>query len=142
MGLLDSLAGQVIGSLAGGGNAQGGGGLAQIAVDLIANSQGGLGGLLSQFSKAGLGAQADSWVGTGDNLPISADQLQSVLGSDLIAGLAQKVGASPDMVSSGLSSLLPQLVDQLTPNGRVEEQSGGLLEQGIAALAGKLLGGR
>lgn len=80
MGLLDQLAGQVLGSLAGG--AQGGGQspLIQLVLNLIQNSEGGLGGLLSKFNQAGLGDQVASWVGTGQNLPVSADQLGQVLG--------------------------------------------------------------
>ena len=63
-----------------------------------------------------------SWIGTGQNLPISADQMQHVLGSDQVKELAAKAGMSPDMASNALSQLLPTLVDQLTPSGQVPQR--------------------
>lgn len=135
MGLLDGLAGQVLGQMAG--NAQGQGGpLMQLALNLIQN--GGLAQLLAKFQQAGLGEQAASWVGTGGNLPISAEQLQAALGGGTIADVAGKLGMSQGDAAGGLANLLPQLIDQLTPQGRVTE--GADLQGGLAALAGKLLG--
>lgn len=135
MGLLDGLAGQVLGQMAG--NAQGqGGSLMQLALNLIQN--GGLAQLLGKFQQAGLADQAASWVGTGGNLPISAEQLQAALGGSTIADIAGKLGMSEGDAAGGLAKLLPQLIDQLTPQGRVTE--GADLQGGLAALAGKLLG--
>lgn len=135
MGLLDGLAGQVLGGLTGGAQGQGNP-LMQAAIGLIQN--GGLSQLLAKFQQAGLADQAASWVGTGQNLPISADQLKAALGSGAIADIAAKLGMSHDQAAGGLASLLPQIVDHLTPQGQVTE--GGALESGLAALAGKLLG--
>lgn len=137
MGLLDQVAGQVLGGLTGGG----GGGqadLLKIVMSMIQGQGGGLGGLLGKFDQAGLGQQAASWVGTGANMPISGDQLQSALGADAIGDIAGKLGMSAGDASGAVANLLPGLVDQLTPQGRVTE--GDALSQGLAALAGKLLG--
>lgn len=137
MGLLDQLAGQVLGGLTGGG----GGGqadLLKILTGLIQNQEGGLGGLLGKFAQAGLGDHAASWVSTGANMPITGDQLQSALGAGTIGDIAGKLGVSPGDASGALANLLPGLIDQLTPDGRVAE--GDALSQGLAGLAGKLLG--
>lgn len=130
MGLLDGLAGQVLGSLAGtgGGEAQQGGLLAVVG-KLIAQQPGGLQGLIGAFERNGLGGLAASWVGTGANLPISAEQLQSALGSQQIGSLAASLGFSPQDASAKLASMLPQVVDKLTPAGAVPDEAslGGLL---------------
>jgi uncharacterized protein YidB (DUF937 family) len=135
MGLLDGLAGQVLGQMTGGAQGQGSQ-LMQLALGLIQN--GGLSQLLGKFQQAGLADQAASWVGTGQNMPISADQVRAALGSNAIADIAGKLGMSHDQAAGGLANLLPQLVDQLTPQGQVTE--GTALQSGLAALAGKLLG--
>lgn len=134
MGLLDGLAGQVLGQMTGGGQGQGNQ-LMQLALALIQN--GGLSQLLGKFQQAGLADQAASWVGTGQNMPISADQLKAALGSGTIADIAGKLGMSQGEAAGGLANMLPQLVDQLTPRGQVTE--GADLQGGLAAL-GKLLG--
>lgn len=142
MGLLDGLAGQVLGGMLGGGT-QGGEGsqdaaqLVQLVMSLIQN-QGGLGALLQQFQRAGLGEQAASWVGTGENLPISADQLSAALGSGALGDIAGRLGLSHGDAAGLLTGVLPQLVDKLTPDGQITEQHDSLA--GLAALAGKLLG--
>lgn len=139
MGLLDGLAGQVLGGLLGGGQgAQGAQGnqLLQLALTLIQNQQGGLGGLLQQFQRAGLSEQAASWVSTGENMPISGDQLSQALGGGTIGDLAGQLGLSQEQTSGALASVLPQLIDQLTPEGKVTE--GDALQQALGGLAGKL----
>jgi uncharacterized protein YidB (DUF937 family) len=78
-----------------------------------------------------------SWIGTGQNLPISPEQLQQVLGGDTVAGLARQLGLSPQDASQGLAGLLPQLVDQLTPQGQLPQNGLG----DIASIMEKL-GGR
>ena len=121
MGLLDSVAGAVLGKL---GGQQGG--MAQIAMDMF-NQHGGLNGVLDKFKQAGLGDAAASWVGKGENLPISADQVSSVLGSGAIAEMAAKFGISPTTLSTQIAEHLPNLVDKMTPNGEVTADSGNLL---------------
>lgn len=82
---------------------------------------GGLGGLLSMFQKAGLGDVIQSWISTGQNLPIDADQLQQVLGNDTLGQLAKQMGLSPQDASGQLSEMLPQIVDALTPQGQAPQ---------------------
>jgi uncharacterized protein YidB (DUF937 family) len=135
MGLLDSLIGAVGGSQSGAGQ---GDPLQAVIAMLVQGQQaggaGGLGGLLQQLEQGGLGQLTASWVGTGENLPISADQLQSVLGSDMVAQFAQSLGLSQGDAANQLSSLLPQVVDRLTPNGQLPDAAalddlGSLLER-------------
>ena len=121
MGLLDNVAGAVLGKL---GGQQGG--MTQIAMDMF-NQHGGLNGVLDKFKQAGLGDAAASWVGKGENLPISADQVSSVLGSGAIAEMAAKFGISPTTLSTQIAEHLPNLVDKMTPNGEVTADSGNLL---------------
>lgn len=129
MGLLDQLAGQVLGQVLGGrgmagGNAMAGGGTQNMLMQLVLSllqSQGGLGGLLGRFQQAGLGDQAASWVSTGQNIPIGAEQVQATFGPEQIAQWARQLGLSNEQTSGVLAQMLPQMVDQLTPQGRVSE---------------------
>lgn len=129
MGLLDS----VVGSLTAG-NAQGGNGLLDTVMQLIQNQPGGLAGLVQSFQQGGLGEIVNSWVSTGQNLPISAEQLQSVLGGGRLQDIAAQLGVSPQQAAGSLADLLPQVVDKLTPNGQVPEGGGDLLAQGLDML--------
>lgn len=142
MGLLDGLAGQVLGSVLGGGQQQGaqapGGALLQVAMNLL-QQPGGLAGLLQQFQNAGLGDAASSWVGTGQNAQIDGSQLSSALGSDTVAGIADQLGIPHHEAANGLAALLPQLIDHLTPQGQLPE--GNSVSSGLAALASKFLQG-
>jgi len=145
MGLLDSVLGSV---LAGAGGAQnsgtttaaggsGGAALLQAAIGLLNSPQvGGLPGLVQKFEAAGLGQQVSSWIGTGANLPINAGQLQQALSPELIGGIAQKIGISPELVSQGLAQILPHVIDHATPNGQL--QTNALLDEGLSLLKGKL----
>jgi uncharacterized protein YidB (DUF937 family) len=135
MNFLEDMAGKEIsGILANSSNP-----LASSVMQMISNQPGGLSGLLQQFHDKGLGGVVTSWVGTGQNLPISADQLQQVLGSEQVKELAAKAGISPEAASSHLAQLLPMLVDKLTPNGQVP-QSSSLLEEGMGMLKNLGLG--
>jgi uncharacterized protein YidB (DUF937 family) len=134
MGLFDSIAGQVMGALNQGGNGQPGG-LMEIVSGLINNPQtGGLQGLIQSFEQNGLGHVIGSWVGTGQNLPISGEQLQAVLGNEQVQAMAQKFGLSPQDIASHLSQLLPQVVDKVTPGGTVPQ--GDALQSAIGMLGG------
>jgi len=82
---------------------------------------GGLGNLLEQFSRAGLGDAARSWVGSGANAPVSAEQLTSVFGADTLGQLARQLGMAPGEVAGQMSQLLPEVVDKLTPQGRLPQ---------------------
>jgi uncharacterized protein YidB (DUF937 family) len=140
MGLLDSIVGQVAGAL-GSGAAGPQGGLLEAVTGLLNNPQtGGLQGLIQAFEQQGLGHVISSWIGTGQNLPISADQLQAVLGNAQVQAIAQKLGLSPQDITSHLSQLLPQVVDQVTPNGQVPQ--GGDLSSALGSVLGGLFGGK
>jgi uncharacterized protein YidB (DUF937 family) len=95
---------------------------------------GGLSGLQQMFHSQGLGGVISSWIGTGQNLPISQDQLQSVLHSEALQNVAAKAGLDPSQLTGMMSQLLPHIVDKLTPNGQVPE-SGALAQmmKGLAA---------
>jgi uncharacterized protein YidB (DUF937 family) len=119
MGLLDNLENQAVSSLLGKSSNP----LATNLLQMIQNQPGGLQGLVQSFHDKGLGGIASSWVGTGQNLPISSDQIHQVLGSDKVKQLAAAAGISPDVAGSAIAQLLPTLVDKLTPNGQVPEHS-------------------
>jgi uncharacterized protein YidB (DUF937 family) len=87
--------------------------------DPSVGGSGGLGGLVGAFEKAGLGQVVSQWISTGPNPPVSADQISSVLGSDVLRQFAQKAGVGHGEAASVLASVLPGLVDHLTPNGQV-----------------------
>lgn len=147
MGLLDS----VLGGMLGGGQQQqgGAGALINIVAGMLANSHGGaaaggsaagglggLGGLAEQFQKGGLGDVMNSWIGKGENLPISPDQLGNVLGGDLLGKLTQQTGMGQGDLLGQLSQLLPHAVNHVTPDGQIP--SGGLGDLG--SILGKLGG--
>lgn len=132
-GLVSGLAGGLLGAAAGGlaqagqsGGALGGGTLGGLAGSLAGAAEnaavsGGLGSLVDQFRNAGLGAQVESWIGTGGNHPITAEQINSVLGQGKIAEMAQAAGIDPAQMSQMLAQALPHLVDKLTPGGQLPQ---------------------
>ena len=80
---------------------------------------GGLGGLLNKLEQGGLGDQTKSWVGSGQNQPVSPSQLGSALGPSILKTVSQVTGLSEDDLTKQLSQVLPGLVDKLTPNGKL-----------------------
>jgi uncharacterized protein YidB (DUF937 family) len=118
--------------LGGGGDKQND--LMSVVMDLIGSQSGGLAGLVKQFTAKGLGDIISSWIGTGQNLPISSSQIQDVLGADTIKGIASKLGLDANAVTEQLSNLLPQVVDKLTPDGKIPE--GDILSKGMGMLGG------
>ncbi len=147
MGLLDTVIGALGQGQGGGGGqgellnmvigmlGQGGGGVSGGSGGL--GGIGGLAGLVEKFHQGGLGEVANSWVGTGQNLPVSPDQLGGVLGNDTIAAMAGKLGLNQGDLLGQLSQMLPQVVDKLTPNGQLPQAGGA---GGLGDLAG-MLGG-
>ena len=119
MGILDGLM-----KAAGGG----GGSPLDAITQVLGVHDDGLNGLLQGFEKAGLGAVAQSWVSKGANLPVSAEQIQAVLGSAPVAAFAQKLGVDPQQAAAHLAQLLPQVIDHLTPEGQVPTGALGALE--------------
>ena len=82
-------------------------------------SQGGLSAIIAKLEQAGLGSQVKSWLGNGQNLPISAEQLQQVLGNDTVRQLAAKYNIPVDQISQILAQELPKAVDHASPNGQL-----------------------
>jgi len=105
MGLLDGVLGGIVGA-----------GAVNLAAAFI-DHHGGVSGLVSQFEQHGLGGVAQSWVGTGANLPVSAEQIQKVLGSQGVTDMAAKFGLNPQELASRIAQVLPQAVDKMTPGG-------------------------
>jgi len=105
-------------------------GLIESIMGMVTNKDsGGLEGLLNNFKENGLGDIISSWISTGENQPISADQIQDGIGKEQIQQIADKIGLSPDAAKSKLAELLPDIIDKLTPDGKIPE--GGFLEQTI-----------
>jgi len=129
MGLLEDLAGNAVSGVMGSSSNP----LVHSMFSMIQSQPGGLAGLVQNFEQKGLGNVVQSWVSNGQNLPISADQISHVLGSDAVKNLAAKAGISPDQAGSQLASLLPGLIDKLTPNGHTGD-AGGLLSSALNAL--------
>ena len=151
MGFLDGLIGNVIGSMAsdnqaqnplgsvlgglgGGKQIHGGNLLLQLALSML-QQNGGLEGVLNRFRQGGLAQQADSWVSTGQNMNISADQLQQVFGSSTIRDLASQLGISEDQAGSSMAQILPEVINHLTPQGQVPENGNEEIAQGLSMLA-------
>jgi uncharacterized protein YidB (DUF937 family) len=111
MGLLDGLLGGAVG--------------AEMAtvVNSFIQQHGGIQGIVAQLEKQGLGETARSWVSSGANQPISADQLHQVFGSGVIGQLAAKTGMNPQDLAAKLSQVLPQAIDKLTPGGTIPTKS-------------------
>ena len=129
----------ILGGLTGGSSAGGGAGniLLQIALSML-QQQGGLGSVLGKFREAGMGAQADSWVGTGQNMNISPNQLEQVFGSGALSDIASKLGMSQDQAGSAMSQVLPELINQLTPQGQVTPDAENSVAEGLDTLTRSL----
>lgn len=153
MGLFDDMLNQVAGAVGGGAEPDAGAGLsalgldpshaglAQAVIGMLGENHGnggGLGALQQQFQQAGLGDVIGSWIATGQNQPIGASQLEGVLGSGVLQQLAQKAGLNAQQVGPILATMLPVLIDKLTPHGQVPQHQGGLLEAGLSILRGRL----
>jgi uncharacterized protein YidB (DUF937 family) len=138
MGLLDGLLGSLLGGL--NNNQQSG---LMSAVSNLVTGSGGIGGLLQKFNGAGLGNLVQSWIGTGQNAPATAQHIEQVFGADQLQQLAAQTGIDPSQISGHIAQILPQLVDKLTPHGQPVEgdalQSGlsSLLQGGLAKLFGQ-----
>lgn len=125
--------------------------LAQPLLDMI-QKNGGLQALLGQLQNSPIGGQVSSWIGGGTNEPVSGEQIADAVGPENVEALADQAGMSPDQVKGGLSELLPNLVDKLTPGGQIPgaEQLGDIVKQipgadqakdQLSSILGSLLGG-
>ena len=121
MGLFDevlSMAGAATGQ-----QTQHAGALSAIMEYVNSPQVGGIAGLQKMFHDGGLGGVFSSWVSSGQNLPVSADQLQNVLHGGALQQVAQQAGLNPAQLTGMMSSLLPHLVDKLSPNGQLPDAS-------------------
>ena len=111
MGILDGLLGGAVG--------------AEIAVLVngLIEKRGGIQGIVDRFEKQGLGATVQSWVSTGPNQPVSPEQVHQTLVADATKELAGRAGLSPQDLARQLSVILPQVIDKLTPDGKVPPKS-------------------
>jgi uncharacterized protein YidB (DUF937 family) len=118
MGLLDNLGlGGVIGQV------EAAAGPALISAVLAKTNLGDLGGIVNQLQQGGLATQVQSWLGNGQNMPVSADQLRAALGNEHVREIAQHLGLPVDQALSMLSQHLPNMVDQASPNGELQPAS-------------------
>ena len=137
MGILDEIIKGVGSKILGG---AGQSALLDQVLSLVNNPQtGGLSGMVEQFTTKGLGGLVSSWIGTGENQPVSGEQIEQTFGSEKIREIAQKLGISGTDASGGLAALLPQIIDKLTPDGKLPE--GGILNQSLDFLKKSLSSG-
>jgi uncharacterized protein YidB (DUF937 family) len=116
--------GDVLGQMLGTGGAQrGGGGLGDVLGQVLGGgaAAGGLGGLLQKLEQGGLGAESRSWVSTGQNLAPSPDAIGRILGADGISAIARHAGLSEGDATAGLARLLPEVIDHVSPQGRIPD---------------------
>ena len=134
MGLMDELQNSGLGSLLGGGSSNANSNpMLAAAMQMLQNHPGGIAALVQMFQSKGMGDVVNSWISKGQNMPISADQVTNALGADQVNSMAAQAGVSPAAAGGALASILPMLIDKLTPNGQVPHQSS-LLEQGMSML--------
>jgi uncharacterized protein YidB (DUF937 family) len=133
MGLFDTL----LGALTGKSTAADGSNPLGVALSALLTQNGGLQGLMSKFTQGGQGDAFSSWVGMGENKPVSPDEVHNVLGADQVQALAAKLGVDPSNASGFLAEYLPKIVDKLTPTGQID--AGSDHQQGLAALLPSLL---
>jgi uncharacterized protein YidB (DUF937 family) len=116
MGLFDQISGMVSSALGGSDNAAGGDVQAQVMGVLQQHGIDGVSGVMQQFEQTGMGAHVASWIGAGQNLPISASQVEQALGSPVITSIAAKFGIDTTTAANLLAQHLPAAVDQATPS--------------------------
>ena len=134
MGLLDGMLGNILGGMLGGGSgAQAQNPLLQIALQIL-QQNGGLEGMLGKFQQAGYADEAQSWVSTGQNRPISGEVLEQILGQGQLGQIAQQLGVGQREAAGGLASVLPQIIDQMTQQGQLPQGGDDLVSQALAIL--------
>jgi len=136
MGLFDSVMGAVAEQTKQGGD------LGSLLGGLLADNSelGGLSGLVEKFQQNGMGDIVNSWIGQGDNLPVSGDQIARAIGSGPLANIASQLGLDASAVSGQLAQMLPGLIDKLTPQGAVPEGGLGNPNDLMGMLGGLLKG--
>jgi len=138
MGLFDSVLGTVLG------NATSGGAESPMAQALqgLLQQHGGVGGLIGQLSQGGLAQQVQSWVGPGQNVAVTAEQIIEALGHGKVGEIAQQLGVDHQQAGALLAQVLPQLINHLTPNGQLPAGGAQMPSSDVLGAAlGKLFGG-
>ncbi|MFF1658436.1 YidB family protein [Streptomyces sp. NPDC058251] len=128
---LGSLLGGLLGGSGSGASSSGGAGnvLGALLGALAKGGQGGgngsdpLGGLLDMLTKSGLTEEAQSWIGTGQNKPVTGEQVAQAIPDDTLQNVAEQAGVSPEQAADHIAQVLPQAVDKLTPEGRLPSGS-------------------
>jgi uncharacterized protein YidB (DUF937 family) len=136
MGLFEALARELLPKLLAG-SGRGQSQLVDIITSLLTNPQtGGLRGLTESFKNQGMEDIINSWIGTGKNMPISPGEIMRALGSNQLRGFSEKAGLPQEEISGGLASILPEIIDKLTPQGRIPDS--GLLEEELKEMKKKI----
>lgn len=135
MSLFDSLVQTALQSALGGNAENQTNNLVKGVVGMLVNNAGGISGLVDKFNQSGLGDVAASWIGKGDNKPVSPDQIVAALGQDKVAELAKEAGIPEDKGAEVLSQVLPSVVDKMTPEGEIPD------EHHLGTLSKVILGG-
>ena len=135
MGLLDSVIGALSGVRSTGGNGE----MLNAVLQMLADDGDGMGvqGLVERFHEGGMSKVLDSWINRGGNLPISADELHRVLGSETVEDIARQLGLSNRVTAERLAQMLPYVVDKLTPHGRLPADGLGDMGQLMGRMAGR-----
>lgn len=107
--------------------------MAKMAMELF-QQYGGLPGILQTLKEGGLAEQVDSWVGTGANLNVSAQQIGAALGNSVLTGIATKLDMSSEELTAKIAEYIPDVVNQLTPNGVVENNPALIMSRLIGML--------
>lgn len=135
MSLFDSLVQSALQSALGGNAENQTQNLVKGVVGMLTSNSGGISSLVDKFTQSGLGDIAASWIGKGENKPVSAVQLVEALGEEKVAELAKEAGIPADKGADVLSQVLPSIVDKMTPDGEVPES------HDLGTLAKVILGG-
>lgn len=106
------------------------------SITSMIDQNGGVNGLIEKFQKNGMGEQVQSWIGTGQNLPISASQLAQVFDNQTVQNFATKLGIDPNTAMTMVAQFLPQIIDKLSPNGNLPKEGN---SNAITDILGKLL---
>ena len=130
--------GQILQGVMGGGQSAGASPIAAILQQVLAVRDGdnqGVAAIISKFESAGLGQHVQSWVGTGQNVPVTAEQIGQAFTPEELSGWAQQAGTTPDALRGSLAEALPHVIDHATPGGAVPDQA-----PDLSGLVGRLLG--
>ena len=95
---------------------------------------GGVGAVLQRFQQKGYAPQANSWMSTGPNEPIAPEAVGEVVGMDELSRMSQQLGVSDQDVASGFAQIMPEMVDQLTPQGNLPPDADQVLDNGRTTL--------